>query len=87
MNVYHEVPTLATTGTLDTTIGYTDQVGATTVLPAAQISVAAASANRRKGGVTAIECMEGTAVTYAVTFTGLTGVPACTLRVALERIG
>ena len=85
--MYHEVPTLATTGTLDTIIGYTDQVGATTVKPAAQISVAAASATRRNGGVTEIEAMEGTAITYAETFAGLTGVPACTVRVTLERIG
>lgn len=83
VGVYHICTTAGTAGTLATTIGWTDNVGAKTLKPAGDI-VLDSTANGATG--TAFIRATAAAITYATTITGGAGNPQYALYILLERL-
>ena len=83
VNVYHECTTAVAARLFDTTIGWTDAVGARTRIGAPQLNLATTA---EESGVLVIEAKEGTAITYAATFNAGAGAPVCNQRITVERL-
>ena len=82
VSVYHLVTT-AGTGTLTTTIGFTDDEGAKTVVPASNIDLSVdTQANTGHSFIRSTAA----AITYTVTIAGLAGSPKFSLWIVLERL-
>jgi len=82
VNVYHLVTT-AGGGTLTTTIGFTDDEGAKTVVPASDIDL---SVDTSANTGTSFIRSTATAITYTVTIAGISGSPKFSLFIVLERL-
>ena len=82
VSVYHLVTT-AGTGTLTTTIGFTDDEGVKTVVPAANIDL---SADTSAAEGTAFIRSTAAAITYTVTIAGIAGAPKFSLWIVVERL-
>lgn len=82
VSVYHLVTT-AGTGTLTTTIGFTDDEGAKTVVPASNIDL---SADTSSAQGTAFIRSTAAAITYTVTIAGIAGAPKYSLWIVVERL-
>ena len=83
IGVYSLCSVAGTGGTLAVTIGWTDEVGAKTLKPAADVTLTSTA-----NGSTGIAFIRATAVaiTYTTTITGGTGNPQYNLHILLERI-
>ena len=82
VNVYHLVTT-AGTGTLTTTIGFTDQEAAKTATPAGNIDLSVDQ--QAQTGQVFISAVAA-AITYTVTIAGLAGSPKYSLFIVVERL-
>lgn len=83
VNVYQICSVAGTAGTLATTIGWTDAVGAKTIKPAADIDLASTA-----NGATGMSFISTTAsaITYASAITGGTGSPQYAIYLVIEAL-
>jgi len=82
VSVYHLVTT-AGGGTLTTTIGFSDDEGAKTVVPASDIDL---SVDTQANTGTSFIRSTATAITYTVTIAGISGSPKFSLWIVVERL-
>lgn len=84
VSVYHFCSVAGSAGTLDTTIGWTDDVGATSANPAGQISLT--TAGNWASGMAFIRSASGS-ITYSTTVAGAAGNPQYGAYLVAELIG
>lgn len=80
---YVAVTTTDATGTLTLTLGWTDEVGARTLDAIAGLSLASTTYAQ---GQIVVWALTSAPITYAVSLAGLSGSPAYSIRLAVERI-
>ena len=84
VSVYHFCSVAGTAGTLDVTVGWTDDVGTTSVNPASQIALT--TAGNWASGIGLLRSASGN-ITYLTTVTGATGNPQYGVYIILELVG